>query len=78
MFDSTEYSSKMRSKTVLSNMRNLESFHWLKNSDFILESKQKFKTNRSTRCSVKTLFYINKLIAQFKKLFTHLRQNPCS
>ena len=56
MFDSTEYSSKMRSKTVLSNMRNLESFHWLKNSDFILESKQKFKTNRSTRCSVKKNF----------------------
>ena len=44
-------------------MRNLANFHRLKNSDFILESKngtirskQKFETTRLTRCSEKTLF----------------------
>ena len=37
-------------------MKNLAIFHRLKNNDFILESK--FKTARSTRCSVKTLFYL--------------------
>ena len=58
--------------------------HRLKNSNFILESKmaelnQKFKTTRSTRYSVKTLFYLgNKWIAHLTKLFTHVLQNRCS
>ena len=65
-------------------MRNLVNFHRLKNSNFILESKmaelnQKFKTTRSTRYSVKTLFYLgNKWIAHLTKLFTHVLQNRCS
>ena len=58
--------------------------HMLKNCNFILESKmaelnQKFKTTRSTRCSVKTLFYLgNEWIAQLTKLFTDVLQNRCS
>ena len=58
--------------------------HMLKNCNFILESKmaelnQKFKTTRSTRCSVKTLFYLgNECIAQLTKHFTHVLQNRCS
>ena len=61
-----------------------KSVHMLKNCNFILESKmaelnQKFKTTRSTRCSVKTLFYLgNEWIAQLTKLFTHVLQNRCS
>ena len=47
-------------------MNNLVYSHRLKNSDFILESKivelnqnkSSYITTRSTRCSVKTLFYI--------------------
>ena len=43
------------------------------------KSKSKFKTTRSTRCSVKTLFYLgNKWIAQLAKLFTHVLQNRCA
>ena len=60
--------------------------HRLKNSDFILERKMaelnkniKFKTSRSTRCSVKNLFYLwNKWIVQLTKIFTHVLQNHCS
>ena len=69
-------------KNVIGTLAN---FHRLNNSDFILESKMaelkkiKIQTTRSTRCSVKTLFYIgNKLIAQLTKLFTHVLQNHCS
>ena len=48
----------------------------LKNSDFILA---KFKTTRSTRRSVKTLFQLgNKWLAQLTKRFTHVPQNRCS
>ena len=46
-------------------MRNLENFHSLKDSNFILERKmaelnknKKLKATRSTRCSIKTLFYL--------------------
>ena len=44
-------------------MKNFKTFHSLKNDQFVLESKmaelnQKFKTTRSTRCNVKTLFYL--------------------
>ena len=60
--------------------------HRLKNSDFILERKMaelnkniKFKTSRSTRCSVKNLFYLwNKWIVQLTKIFTNVLQNHCS
>ena len=55
--------------------------------DFILESKiaelnknkQKFKTTRSTKCSVRTLFYLgHKWISQLAKPFRHVLQNHCS
>ena len=46
-------------------MKNLAKFYRLKKSDFTLESKmmelnqnKKLKTSRSTRYSVKTLFYL--------------------
>ena len=58
--------------------------HRLENNNFILESKvaelnQKIsKTTISTRCSVKTLFYLgSKWIAQLTKLFAHVLQNYC-
>ena len=68
-------------------MKNLANFHRLKNSDFILESKMvelnqnkaSYITTRSTRCSMKTLFYLgNKGIAQLIKLFTYVLQNRFS
>ena len=61
--------------------------HKLKNRDFIWENKiaelnlkkEKFKTTRSTKCNVKSLFYLgNKWIAQLTKLITHVLQNHCS
>ena len=60
-------------------MRYLANFHKLKNSDFILESKMELNQNknsktRSTRRSVKMLFYLrNKWIAQLTKPFTQVR-----
>ena len=64
-------------------MGNLAKIQRLKSSDSILEnktkSKSKFKTTRSTRCSMKTFFYLgNKWIAQWTKRFTHVLQNGCS
>ena len=59
----------------------------MKNSDFTLESKMaelsknnnSYITTSSTRCSVKTLFYIgDKWIAQLTKLVTHVLQIRCS
>ena len=55
----------------------------LKNSNFILESKmmelikiKKNKTIKSTRCCVKTLFYLgNKSIAHSTQLLTCVPQN---
>ena len=68
-------------------MKNLSNFIRLKNSDSILESKtaklnqnkNSYVTTRSTRCTVKTLFYLgNKWIAQLTELFPHVLQNSCS
>ena len=61
-------------------MRNLENFHSLKDSNFILERKmaelnknKKLKATRSTRCSIKTLFYLgNKWITQLTKILTNV------
>ena len=57
------------------NMKNSPNFIFLrlKNSDFILESKmvELNKTTRSTRCSVKTLFYLcstESLLLSYKKI----------
>ena len=67
-----------------SDMKNLAYFKRLKNSNFILENKMvelnqnknSHITTRSTRCSVKTLFYFgNKWLSQLTKLFTHVLQN---
>ena len=75
MFDGTEYWCKFWRTTDLCFLRNLASFHRLKNDNFMLKSKTaelnqnknyntkilsnlKFRTSRSTRCSVKTLFYL--------------------
>ena len=58
-------------------VRNLENFHRLKTSDFILESKmvesnqnKKFKTTKSIRCSVKTFYTFSKesLFLRYKKI----------
>ena len=65
MFD-TKYDGKLIC-AFKSDIKKLENFHWLKNSDFIfaLESKvvernqnKSSKTTRFTRCRVKTLFYL--------------------
>ena len=61
-------------------MRNLENFHSLKDSNFILERKmaelnknKKLKATRSTRCSIKTLFYLgNKWITQLTKILRNV------
>ena len=87
MFDSTEDWCKIWRKNDLcfqNDMGNLANFHRLKNRDFILGSKmaelnqkkkKKFKTTRSTRYSVKILFYLGKKRkAQLAKLFTHALQ----
>ena len=52
--------------TFKNDMNILANFHWLKNTDFILETKMAelnknknlYITTRSTRCSVETLFYL--------------------
>ena len=77
MFDGTEYWCKIWRKTTCafkSDMKNVA------NSNFILESEiaelnqnKNSKTTISTRCSVKTLFYLrNKCIAQLTLNLLHM------
>ena len=83
MFDVFEDSCEIQGKPTCAfknDMRNLENFHSLKDSNFILERKmaelnknKKLETTRSTRCSIKTLFYLgNKWITQLTKILTNV------
>ena len=91
MFDSNEDWCEIWRKTDLCFLKWYEEFcKFLFTSwkiDFILESKmaelnknkQKFKTTRSTKCNVKTLFYLgNKWISQLTKLFSKKVVKLCS
>ena len=91
MFDSNEDWCKIWKETDLYFLKRHEEFcKFLFTSwkiDFNLESKmaevnknkQKFKTTRSTKCSVKTLFYLgHKWISQLAKPFRDVLQNHCS
>ena len=83
MFDVFEDSCEIQGKPTCAfknDMRNLENFHSLKDSNFILERKmaelnknKKLETTRTTRCSIKTLFYLgNKWITQLTKILTNV------
>ena len=74
-----KYEGKLKFCAFQNDMRNLENFHRLKNSNFILESKMAEMNHRKNLKQLdrpdamrKLHFTLNKRIAQLTKLFTHV------